>query len=225
MLEKDLKLAVEEYLQYQQNLGLKKLMLIIEQSFKLLDTLGFCLKDKAMFFIWQGYKVTRTVIIRYAIQMVNNPTRRQWFIINLLPYKNMLPNIFVLVCSWMVRVVNFNITALLDYPSPFPSSGMKDKTTLETISLVGRSKFATINTIIGMIRHPSFMCSICPAFPAFVLLASRVRTMLFTTLRFKQYRFSAYGTRFLFFVLLIIQTPIFFYLHSKIISLRRELVN
>jgi len=99
---------------------LEKLVLIIKKSLKFLNTLCLSFKNKIMFFIRKSLQILRTIIIFNSIQMMNNPTFRQWFTISFFPNKYVFKNI-TFYSSWMIRLVNMNITTRSFVFTPFPS--------------------------------------------------------------------------------------------------------
>jgi len=86
-------------------------MLAIKQGFKFLNALCFCLKNKVMLLIRQGYQVARVIVVFDTVQMVNYPPFREWFTINLLPDVNVLQNEAMPICSGMVRYEDKYISA------------------------------------------------------------------------------------------------------------------
>jgi len=87
--------------------------LIIKQSFKFLNTLGFSLKDKVMLFTRESHQIARSVIAFNPIQMMNYPAFRQWFAMNLLPDKDMLQDEPSSCCSRMVGQINRSIASAI----------------------------------------------------------------------------------------------------------------
>lgn len=100
--------------------NLEKLMLIVKQSLKLLNTLGLSFKDKIVLLARQRYKIFRSVIAFNPIKMMNYPSFRQYLIIGLLPYNNMFLNIPTLIGMWVVGLINIDITMRVFVSPPLP---------------------------------------------------------------------------------------------------------
>jgi len=86
-------------------------MLPIEQSFEFLDTFCFCLKNKVMLLIRQGYQIAEAIISLDSVQMVNYPIFWQGFFVRLFPDPNMFQNEAMPICSGMVRYEDKYISA------------------------------------------------------------------------------------------------------------------
>ncbi|KKK61296.1 hypothetical protein LCGC14_3015740 [marine sediment metagenome] len=95
--------------------------LIIEQRFKLLNTLCLLFQNQRVFMRGQGNQVYGSVITPNSIKMMNVPTFRQEFVVRLLPYIDMLINIWTTLSSWMFRHIDANvILALLNMSTTRP---------------------------------------------------------------------------------------------------------
>jgi len=98
---------------------LKQLRLPVKSGLQFLNTLCLRLKDKIMFLVWQGLKVAWAVIVFNAIKVMYYPAFRQRFIVCLLPYKPMFPNIPAAISPWMVRFINHYVSTIF-LPSSLP---------------------------------------------------------------------------------------------------------
>ena len=100
---------------------LEQLSLILKQSFELLNSSRFSLKDMIMLPIRQALEISGTIICFDAIEMMNNPAFRKWFTMSSLPNQPMFHNITLLIGSGVIRPENTDITfAILPTPT-FPS--------------------------------------------------------------------------------------------------------
>lgn len=94
--------------------------MIIKQCLKLLNTLGFSLKNKVVFLIREGYQISRSVVILDSIQVVNEPTFRQAFVIRFFPNHNMFLNMTPFSSAWMFWHIYTYITPVTFCTTTFP---------------------------------------------------------------------------------------------------------
>lgn len=100
---------------------LKKLVLMIKQAFKFLDTLSLSPKDKVMLLIRETYQIIGAVVIRNTIKVMHNPAPGQWPSICLLPYKDMFKYITIFKSPRVLRLINKNITIRMNGSTALPS--------------------------------------------------------------------------------------------------------
>ena len=98
--------------------------LIFENSLQFLNTPCFSLENKEMFLTRKCYQVDRAVIILDAVQMMDYPSSRKRFIMELFPNKPMLQYITSPVMCWVVRFIYQNITLFINISTTFPISRM-----------------------------------------------------------------------------------------------------
>ena len=77
----------------------------VKNSFQFLNTLCLGLKNKGMFLARQAYQIARAVVVSDTIKVMDYPALRQWFAVCLFPDKDMLKDISLFTCSWVVRSV------------------------------------------------------------------------------------------------------------------------
>lgn len=94
--------------------------MIIKQCFQFLNSLCLCLKKQVVFFVRQGLKINKAIIIFNSIEMMDNPAFRKWRPMCLFPDKNMFQNIAV-VCTRMVRLINLHIALKGFNSTTFPA--------------------------------------------------------------------------------------------------------
>jgi len=102
---------------------LNQLSLTSKQSLKFLDAFSFRLKNQIMFTIRHCDKVNNTVVMFHPIQVMNNPSMRQRFVIRLFPNKDMFR--YVTLCtsrysSWMFRFIYVGVTIMTFVFTTFP---------------------------------------------------------------------------------------------------------
>ncbi|KKM74408.1 hypothetical protein LCGC14_1400690 [marine sediment metagenome] len=106
---------------------LDQLPLVIKHGFQFLDSFGFGLKDEAVVPIGQSKKVDGSIIASDAVQVVDDPSIRQRFIVSLFPYDNMFKNVPSNICSMVFRQEDFNVSPDLSSPA------LPDRTTQATL--------------------------------------------------------------------------------------------
>lgn len=109
-----------EELQLKAKGELKELLLSVKQGFQLLNTTGFGFQDKEMFSIRQALQIYRMVIILNSIEMMNNPTFRQWLTMSLFPNEDMFSHISIVHSSRVFRVVGMDIATTIFNLASFP---------------------------------------------------------------------------------------------------------
>lgn len=95
-------------------------MLIIEKRLKLLNSFCFSIQQSAMLFVRQSYEVLHPIVIFNSVKMVNDPTIRQELAVSLFPNKDMLIDVAVIICSWMVRLLQQAVAVTIMCYSPSP---------------------------------------------------------------------------------------------------------
>lgn len=102
--------------------------MIIKQGLKFLNTLSFGLENKKVFSTGQTHQINRAVVATNPVQVVNNPTLRQWLAVSLLPDKKMFCHIALTICSRMFGFKELNIPMYIGFATtpvcpPFPAHG------------------------------------------------------------------------------------------------------
>ena len=95
---------------------LEQVTLPIQQRLKFLDALLVFRYYQTVLFFRFSKQVRRTIVILYAIVVMNQPSFGQWLAIRFLPNKNMLPDIwFFVCCTRMCRGVNKDIAIAIKF--------------------------------------------------------------------------------------------------------------
>lgn len=95
-----------------------------QPCFQFLYPLFFNAQKMIMLHIRKCYEVFRPIVIFDAIQMMRCPAFRQWFVVCLLPNKDVLAYVASLSCPWMLRLPYIDV-ALLVSSSPSPITRMR----------------------------------------------------------------------------------------------------
>lgn len=147
---------------------LEQLALLSKQCLQFLDALCLSLKEKIMFTAGHRYEVFGSVIIPNTIKMMNNPSFRQWLVMNLLPHQNMFKDIMSsLICSRVVRCPDHNISVTMHGFTTFPSITMTVSTrwfkhacfpkmlctAISTSQRFWLYQFATVKTCLCFLSH------------------------------------------------------------------------
>lgn len=125
--------------------------MVIKHSFQFLNTFSFSLKNKVMFLVRQSYKIARAIVMFNPIKVMNYPTIRQRFPVNLFPYKKMLSNIAISICSRMLWAQYKNIPIFLSIDSTSPiMMSLASFNQLRYLSFVPSSPLLTTLTSLSL---------------------------------------------------------------------------
>lgn len=134
----------------------------IKQCFKFSDTLSFSNEYSIVSQCRQSHQIAGSIVIFNSVQMMNNPTIRQWFAISLLPNKDMFHYIPFSICPMVLWSPYFYVT-VIGYPTAFPKwafvstkVGYLASATMTTDSVMLTKFFPTILAITRMFIYPSF---------------------------------------------------------------------
>lgn len=138
----------------------------IKQSLKFLYSFGHSLlnQPRMMLTSRHSFKVTRSVIVSDSVQVVNYPINREWFLMVLLPYENMLHYHTAFCCSWMFRIFDIDITLFINLPTPVIIENATPLT------------FGTVARLVLMVQYSPTISAIL--FNRFFRLAIAVSTYL-----------------------------------------------
>ena len=94
--------------------------MIIKHSFKFLDALLEFGYYQSMLLFRFSKQIRGAIIIFYSVVMMNLPTFWDRFIMRLFPNGNMLKNIALLRCPWMLGFINLYVSLAVSAPATFP---------------------------------------------------------------------------------------------------------
>lgn len=95
---------------------------MIKQSLKFLNSFSLDTQNQEVFPRGQGNQINGAIITLDTVQVVNNPTIGEWFIVNLLPNKNVLHHITILISPRMSEFFNMYISSTCFSSSTPPTS-------------------------------------------------------------------------------------------------------
>ena len=156
---------------------LNQLGLPVQLCFKFLNTFCLSLKNKVMFFSGQCFQILNTIVVLFPIQVVNNPSLRQFSSISFFPYYYVFKNPSILTRTLMIRAINSSIPIRTIGSFPFPSRVRRSNTqgtisysrTTLTSSTGKLNLFPTINAMFNYylpaFPPPHLLCSTRMASP------------------------------------------------------------
>lgn len=93
---------------------------MVKYCFEFLNAFRFSLQYTSMCSIGKRLKINRAIIIFNPIQMMDYPTFRQRIVMCLFPYKDMLQDITISLCSRMIPILYKHVAIFILTLSPLP---------------------------------------------------------------------------------------------------------
>lgn len=182
-------------------------MLMIKKSFQFLNAFSLGLQNKKVFAGRQSSKVTRSIISFDAVKMMNYPTIRQRFSIDLFPNSDMFKDITRFVRFSMSWLLNIDITCF--YKTAF-CTRYEESFSHTTFASCGKSRYLlpAIYTRMQPTLLESFICCFVSSSPSCSGLVFRT---MFASLT---YKFSTFRARM--FMFLCVQSVIFCILFAHV---------